>query len=68
MRCKAVLLAVALLIPAAFSQCQGNGCPAQTGLVARPSEGTVIVPIRLPHEPASIAEMTSSVADLFAAG
>jgi hypothetical protein len=68
---KAVLLAVAVLLlaPTAFSQCQGSGCPEQTGFVARyPSEGTIVVPIRLPQEPASIAEMTSSVADLFAAG
>jgi hypothetical protein len=69
MRSKAVLaVSVALLVPAALSQCQGNGCPEQTRLVARPSGGTVIVPIRLPQEPASITEMTSSVPDLFAAG
>jgi hypothetical protein len=61
-------LAVALLTPAAFSQCQGSGFQEQTGFVARPCEGTIVVPIRLPKEPASIEEMTSSVADLFAAG
>lgn len=67
---KAVLLAVAVLplAPAAFSQCQGNGYREQTRFVASPSEGTVIVPIRLPHEPASIVEMTSGGEDLFAAG
>ena len=67
---KAVPLAVAalLLAPAAFSQCQGSGCREQTRYVARPSEGIIIVPIGLPHEPASIAEMISSVTDLFAAG
>ena len=65
---KAVLLAVvvSLLALTACSQCQGSGCPEQTA--SRPTEGTIIVPIRLPQEPASIAEMTSSVADLFAAG
>jgi hypothetical protein len=67
---KAVLLAVAvvLLAAAAFPQCQGNDCSEPSSFVARPSEATVIVPIRLPQEPASILEITSSVADPFAAG
>ena len=61
-------IAVLLLAPAAFSQCQGNGCRDRTRVVASPSEGIIIVPTGLPQEPASIAEMTSSAADLFAAG
>ena len=70
MQSRMVLLAVAvaLLVPAAFSQCQGDGCPKQTASVARRIDGTIIMAIGLPQEPASITEVTSSVTDLFAAG